>query len=85
MEKRKMLLTRKMLNTILRNYRVQIPSELKNELLADYGNLVVTEDGRVIEYSEQDICEQLRKILRPYQEHGVLPEDVSFAFRQMKS
>ena len=62
-----MLLTRKMLNTILRNHRVQIPAELKKELLEQYGNLVVTEDGRVIEYSEQDICEQLRKIVRPYE------------------
>ncbi len=62
-----MLLTRKVLNTILRNYRVQIPAELKEELLEQYANLVVTEDGRAIEYSEQDICEQLRKILRPYE------------------
>ena len=62
-----MLLTRKVLNTILRNYRVQIPTELKEELLEQYANLVVTEDGRAIEYSEQDICEQLRKILRPYE------------------
>ena len=62
-----MLLTRKMLNTILRNHRVEIPAELKKELLEQYGNLVVTEDGRVIEYSEQDICEHLRKIVRPYE------------------
>ena len=62
-----MLLTRKMLNTILRNHRVQIPAEIKKELLEQYGNLVVTEDGRVIEYSEQDICEQLRKTLRLYE------------------
>lgn len=62
-----MLLTRKMLSTILRNYRVQIPAELKKEFLEQYGNLVATEDGRVIEYSEQDICEQLRKIVRPYE------------------
>jgi DNA-binding transcriptional regulator/RsmH inhibitor MraZ len=68
MEKRTMLLTRKMLNTILRNYRVQIPAELKNELLEKYGNLIVTEEvGRVMEYSEQDICEQLRKIVQPYE------------------
>ena len=57
-----MLLTRKMLNTILRNYRVEIPDELKNELLEKYGNLAISEDGRVIEFTEQDICEQLRKI-----------------------
>ena len=65
-----MLLTREMLITILRNHRVQIPAELKKELLEQYGNLVATEDGRVIEYSEQDICEQLRKILRPYENAG---------------
>ena len=62
-----MLLTRKMLNTILRNYRVQIPAELKNELLEKYGNLAINEDGRVTEYSEQDICQQLRKIVQPYE------------------
>ena len=78
-----MLLTRKMLNTILRNHRVQIPAELKKELLEQYGNVVVTEDGRVFEYTEQDICEQLRKIVRPYQEPGDLPDDVALAFRQM--
>jgi hypothetical protein len=79
-----MLLTRKMLNTILRNYRIQIPADLKKELLANYGNLVVTEDGLTLEYSEQDICEQLRKIFRPYQEPSELPDDVALAFRQMK-
>ena len=62
-----MLLTKSRLNTILRNWRVSIPLELKKELLADYGNLVVTEDGRTLEYSEQDICEQLRKVVRRYE------------------
>jgi hypothetical protein len=62
-----MLLTRKMLNKLLRNHRTQIPSELKNQLLEDYGNLVEDEEGHFFEYSEQDICEQLRKILRPYE------------------
>lgn len=61
-----MLLTRPMLNKILRNYKVQIPAELKTEILANYGKLAVTEEGRVMEYTEQDICEQLCKILRPY-------------------
>jgi hypothetical protein len=67
METRSMLLTRSRLNTILRNWRVSIPLKLKNKLLADYGNLVVTEDGRTMEYSEQDIYEQLRKILRSHE------------------
>jgi hypothetical protein len=67
MEIREMLLTRKMLNTILRNWRMQIPLELKKELLEQYGNLVDDGEGHVFEYSEQDICEQLRKIVRPYE------------------
>jgi hypothetical protein len=84
MEKRIMLLTRKMLNKILRNHRFQIPAELKKELLATYSNAFVTEDGLTLEYSEQDICEQLRKKFRRYQEPRELPEDVALAFRQMK-
>jgi hypothetical protein len=84
MEKRIMLLTRKMLNKILRNHRFQIPAELKKELLATYSNAFVTEDGLTLEYSEQDICEQLRKIIRPYQESGDLPEDVAKAFSELK-
>ena len=62
-----MLLTQKMLNTILRNHRAQIPAELKKQLLADYGNLAVDEEGHLFEYTEQDICEQLRKIVRLYE------------------
>ena len=62
-----MMLTKQKLNKVLRNYRVQVPSELKKELLEQYGNTVMTEDGRTIEYSEQDICEQLRKIVRSYE------------------
>ena len=59
-----MLLTKQKLNTILGNLRISIPYELQEELLERYANVAVTEDGRVIEYSEQDICEQLRKIER---------------------
>ncbi len=62
-----MLLTKKQLNTILGNLRISIPAELQEELLERYGNVAVTEDGRAIEYTEQDICEQLRKIVRPYE------------------
>ena len=65
-----MLLTRKMLNTILQSWRISIPAELEKELLAEYGNEATTEDGRILEYAEQDICEQLRKIVRPYENTG---------------
>jgi hypothetical protein len=62
-----MQLNKKILTTILQNYRIQIPVELEKELLANYGKEVVTGDGRTIEYSEQDIDEQVRKIVRLYE------------------
>ena len=62
-----MLLTRKDLNNILRGWRIwDIPAELKEELLEQYGNLWTADDGHLRDYTEQDICEQLRKKLLPY-------------------
>ena len=62
-----MLLTRKELNNILRGWRIwDIPAELKEELLEQYGNPVTDDDGHLRDYTEQDICEQLRKKLLPY-------------------
>jgi len=62
-----MLLTRKELNNILRGWRIwDIPAELKEELLEQYGNPVIDDDGHLHDYTEQDICEQLRKKLLPY-------------------
>ena len=62
-----MRLTKNKLNNILENMRVSIPVDMKTKLLAQYGNLVVDVEGHVFEYTEQDIWEQLRKILRPYE------------------
>jgi len=63
-----MLLTRKELNNILRGWRIwYIPAELKKELLEQYGSLWTDDEGRLHDYTEQDICEQLRKKLLPYQ------------------
>ena len=62
-----MLLTRKELNKILRGWRIwYIPAEFKEELLEQYGNLVTDDEGHLHDYTEQDICEQLRKKLLPY-------------------
>ncbi len=62
-----MLLTRKELNKILQDWRIwYIPAELKKELLEQYGNLAIDDEGHLHDYTEQDICEQLRKILGPY-------------------
>ena len=61
-----MRLTKKKLSLILKDLRVTIPTDLENELLAEYGNPATDDDGHSFEYTEQDICEQLRKRLRPY-------------------
>lgn len=72
-----MLLTKKGLRTILENLRVRVPAELEKELLDEYGSLVTDDEGHVFEYTEQDICEQLRKKLRPvdYKEGKVMMID----------
>ena len=62
-----MLLTKKGIKTILENLRVRVPAELEKELLDEYGSLVTDDEGHVFEYTEQDIYEQLRKKLRPYE------------------
>jgi len=72
-----MLLTGRMLNQILRNWRIwYVPAELKEDLLEKFGNPCIDEDGHLHDYTEQDICEHLRKILRPYesQYHDKGPE-----------
>ena len=63
-----MLLTRRMLNQILRGWRIwYVPAELKKELLEEFGNPCIDDEGHLHDYTEQDICEHLRKILRPYE------------------
>jgi hypothetical protein len=60
-----MLLTRIKLNLTLNNLRVSIPKGLEKELLDQYGKLVTDDEGHIFEFTEQDICEQLRKKLCP--------------------
>ena len=61
-----MILTKKGLKKTSQDWRVSIPAELEKELLDEYGSLVTDDEGHVFEYTEQDICEQLRKKLLPY-------------------
>lgn len=58
-----MLLTEKKLDQILRDWRISIPGELKNELLDQYGCRFVDDEGHIREHTEQDIYQQLRKNL----------------------
>jgi hypothetical protein len=60
-----MLLTKTKLNLTLNNLRVSIPKGLEKELLDQYGKLVTDDEGHIFEFTEQDICEQLRKKLCP--------------------
>ena len=64
-----MLLTKKTLKKILQDWRASIPAELEKELLEEYGNLVTDDEGHLHDYTEQDICEQLRKRLSPYRKN----------------
>jgi hypothetical protein len=64
-----MLLTKKRLSTILENMRVTVPAKLEKELLDQYGNLATDDEGHIFEYTEQDIYEQLRKKLLPYEKN----------------
>lgn len=62
-----MLLTKRKLDTILKNGRLSISPELETELLEQYGNRATDGEGHVHEYTEQDIFEQLRKRSRDYE------------------
>ena len=66
-----MLLTRKKLNRISESLRVTIPADLRRELLAHYGKPNTDDEGHAVEFTEQDIYEQLRKRLRPYMANAV--------------
>ena len=58
-----MLLTKKDLIEFQENMRVYILDELAKELLATYGTTEIDEEGHFYEFTEQDIYEQLRKII----------------------
>jgi hypothetical protein len=59
-----MLLTKKDLKEYQKNMRINIPDSLAKELLDIYGTPVTDDEGHVFEYTEQDIYEQIRKIIR---------------------
>lgn len=61
-----MILTKKALTIILGKMRISIHTDLEKELLDQYGDHA-TDEGHVFEYTEQDIYEQLRKKVRPYE------------------
>ncbi len=58
-----MILTKKYLKEYLEKRLLSIPESLEKELLREYGRPVMDDEGHLREYTEQDICEQLRKRL----------------------
>lgn len=62
-----MLLTKNDLKEYLEVKRITIPESLEKELLNEYGNYATDDEGHVFEYTEQDIHEQLREKLYPYE------------------
>lgn len=73
-----MILTKKELNQILETMRVRVPADLEKELLDHYGNLATADEGHIFEYTEQDIYEQLRTKLRPYEKRDASPNCITF-------
>jgi hypothetical protein len=52
--------------------RVSISDSLAKELLDQYGHPVVDDEGSVFEYTEQDIYEQIRIIIRDKQAVSII-------------
>lgn len=63
-----MLLKKKDLKEILENMRISIQKEVEKEILNQYGNYETDDEGNIFEYTEQDIYEQIRKKLQPFEE-----------------
>jgi len=58
-----MRLTKKELHKITDSLRITISPDTEEELLAIYGDYAVDDKGQIFEYTDQDIYEQLRRIL----------------------
>ena len=59
-----MILAKKELKRIQEDLRITISADLEKELLDQYGRPVRDDDGHIFEYTEQDIYEQIRKLIR---------------------
>lgn len=56
-----MTITRKRINEMRTHNRMRIDAELEEIILARYG-----EEPEPFEYTEQDLCEQIRKLVYQY-------------------
>ena len=65
-----MILTKKDLDKYQANMKISLPDNVVNELLNKYGKLASDGAGHIVEYSEQDIAEQMRKDIQKHFEGG---------------
>jgi hypothetical protein len=65
-----MLLTKNDLDTYLKYRNITISKEFTDELLKRFGKPFMDDAGHNMEYSEQDISEQLRKSIQKYIDGG---------------
>jgi hypothetical protein len=69
-----MILTRKDLKEYQENMRISISDDLEKELMDRFRHFEIDDDGHVREYTEQDIYEQIRKIIRDKELLAVPPK-----------
>jgi len=66
-----MLLTKQKLQEYTQPRKIKLPETFKNKIVEKFGSRFTDDEGRECEYSEQDVSEQLRKIIQNYQDGGV--------------
>jgi len=59
-----MILTKNYLKKFQESMRISLPDNVEKNLLKEYGQPVVDDDGHIFEYTEQDIYEQIRKVVQ---------------------
>jgi hypothetical protein len=60
---------------ILAGMRASIPAEIEKELLEQYTGHIIDNEGHEIQYTGQDVYEQLRKRLRRYEKKTTTEPD----------
>lgn len=65
-----MLLTKRSLQEYVKSRKIILAEKFQNEILQRFGTLFTDDEGHKMEYFEQDVAEQLRKIIHNFQEKG---------------
>lgn len=60
---------------ILASMRVSLPTDIEKELLEQYTDHIIDDEGHEIQYTEQDVYEQLRKKLYRYEKKTTTAPD----------